>query len=128
MANIDIENLAYEIAKTLTDYGQEIQKGVTKSAEKVAKKAVATLKTTSPKLTGKYAKGWVATKEQEFATDTNIIIHNKTSWQLSHLLENSHALRNGGRSKPQVHIKPVEEQAILEFTQEVKGAIENVTV
>ena len=125
MANISINDLASEIAKSLTNYGQEIQKRTNISVKSVAKKAAQTLKQTSPELTGDYAKGWEAKPQQEFATNTSYIVHNKTSWQLTHLLEESHALRDGGRSTPQIHIKPAEEMAIAEFIKEVEGVINN---
>lgn len=51
-------------------------------------------------------------------------IHNKTDYQLTHLLEKGHAKRNGGRVNPEVHIRPNEERAVKEFESRIKGAIE----
>jgi len=124
-STINVGQLAAEIAKSLTMYGQGIQKRTNLSVKSVAKRAAQTLKQTSPKSTGDYAKGWQAKPQQEFATNTSYIVHNKTSWQLTHLLEESHALRDGGRSTPRVHIKPAEEMAIAEFIKEVEGVISN---
>ena len=126
MANsININALAEEIANALTEYGQEVQNGVSKSAKKVASKTVKTLKATSPKNTGKYAKGWRAKAQNEFANATSYVVHNATDYQLTHLLENGHANANGGRTSARPHIRQAEEQAIEEFTQEVEGVIQS---
>lgn len=126
MANsININSLAAEIANTLTEYGQEVQKGISKSAKKVANKTVKTLKATSPKNTGKYAKGWRAKAEKEYAMSTSYIVHNATDYRLTHLLENGHANAKGGRTAARPHIRQAEEQAIEEFTQEVEGVIQS---
>ena len=51
-------------------------------------------------------------------------IYNKTDYQLTHLLEKSHLTRNGGKTTPQVHIAPVEEQCIREFEDKITRKIE----
>lgn len=52
-----------------------------------------------------------------------IKIHNKTDYQLTHLLEFGHATRNGGRTKPEPHIRPIEEKYSKEFENELKKKI-----
>ena len=44
-----------------------------------------------------------------------ITIQNKKAYQLTHLLEHSHLLRNGTKSTPISHIYPVEQKSIKEF-------------
>ena len=128
MANINIDQIANEIANNLTKYGQSVQEGIDLSSEKVAKKTVKTLKQTSTENTGDYKKGWTDTKEKEFATNTSHTVHNKTDYQLTHLLENGHAKRGGGRVEARPHIKQAEEQAVDEFIQEVEEVIRNANV
>lgn len=125
MSEINIDNLASEIANTLTKYGQNVQKGINVSSNKIAKKVVKTLKQKSPEKTGGYKNGWTSNKEQEFLTNTNHIVYNKTDYQLTHLLENGHAKANGGRTAGRPHIRPAEELAKLEFIQEVEEVIRN---
>lgn len=108
----------------LNEYKQDVQEGIAKSAEEVAKHGRDELKRTSPKKTGSYRKGWsIHTSKTMYNIET--IIHNKTNYQLTHLLEKPHATRNGGVTTPIVHIKPVEQKCIAEFEKDVESIIEN---
>ena len=113
-----------EIADILDEYSSDIQKAITESAIKVAKQGANELKTSSPKRTGKYKKGWrvKTTKVQGFVS---CVIHNATDYQLTHLLEKPHLKRNGGLTTPKVHIAPVEEKSNKQYEQEVIKIIEN---
>lgn len=100
-------------------------KKVNESSTRVAKDAVKKLKSNSPKLTGSYAKGW-RQKENKFIGQPNThIIHNKTDYQLTHLLEKGHAKAGGGRVEAIPHVRPAEQEAIEQFTSEVEEAIKN---
>ena len=116
MANI--EGLSDAIVKALAEYTDEIEKGLEVEKKSVADKAVQTLKTTSPKKTGKYAKGWTVSDIKG-----KKVVHNKTDYQLTHLLEYGHAKRNGGRVAGKPHIRPVEEEVIKDFTEGVEKVI-----
>jgi hypothetical protein len=112
-------DLSKEIADILSAYTDEVTEGLEKSKLKVAKNAVKTLRQTSPEGdTGDYAKGW-----NYLTTRGDFVIYNATDYQLTHLLEYGHAKVNGGRVAPRVHIRPVEEQVIKEFTKEVEKVI-----
>lgn len=124
--SISIDMLAGEIAKAMSNYEQNIIKGIDVSSEKIAKKAVKTLKETSPKDTGDYAKGWTYDKPDYYSPSTKVrTVYNKTDYQLTHLLENGHMNRNGSRTEGKPHIAPAEKQAVEEFEKEVKEVIEN---
>lgn len=112
-------SLANEIAKALSEYSQELENEVDEIAKEVAEEAVDTLKQTSPKRYGKYAKSW---KVKRNSKGSYVVYNGPTTYRLTHLLENSHLLRNGGRSKAQPHIKPVEEKVIEDFEKRVKEA------
>lgn len=107
---VDIKDLATEIAAGLTEYDQNVADEIKTIVDDVAQEGVDELKQSSPKLTGSYRRGW--RKKQTYAdtrTKRNTVF-NKTDYQITHLLEYGHASRNGGRVKPSVHIKPVEEK------------------
>ena len=110
-------DLANEIAKALAEYSSEIEDEVDLIAEDVASEAVDELKATSPKRYGKYAGNWRLKKNAK----GSYVVHNAApTYRLTHLLENSHLLRNGRRSKAQPHIKPVEEKVKENFEKRIK--------
>lgn len=92
------------IDSILNELKADVQEALEKTSKEVAKEGINRLKSTSPKRTGKYSKGWGQTKQKD-----SIIIHNKKRASLTHLLEKGHAKRNGGRVAPIKHIEPVEE-------------------
>jgi hypothetical protein len=114
----NINDISKEIAKALKEYTIEITEGLEKAKLEVAKDTVNNLKESSPKDSGDYAKGWAVKK-----VDTAQIVHNKTDYQLTHLLEYGHAKVNGGRVSPKVHIRPAEEKAINGFLEKVEKVI-----
>lgn len=121
------EQLQSTIQQMLHDIPQKVDNVIDEAAEKVSKEAVKTLKATSPKRPGggRYAKGW-ATKK----VGKQIVIHNKTDYQLTHLLENGHDIVSHGRKVGhyggQKHIAPVEQEVIENMTKEVEKGIEKL--
>ena len=108
----------------LDDYSKDIYRGIKEASIEVADKGAKTLRQTSPKKTGKYRRGW-RVKTYEGAYDTMSVIYNATNWQLTHLLENGHITRNGRtKTKPIVHIYPVEQECIKEFEEDTIKIIE----
>lgn len=123
MTNIDVDQLANEIAKGLAEYSKDVIEGIDEVSESITKKAVKELKTKSPKRTKKYAKGWTKKAIKKFGETNSHIIYNKNKPGLTHLLEYGHAKRGGGRVEGIPHIRPVEEQVIEEFVSEVEKVI-----
>lgn len=117
-----------DISEILNDYSDDIQEGITKLAQEEANKGKNELKISSPKHTGDYSKGWRVNtnKGRGFITCT---IHNATDYQLTHLLEKAHVIRNKygswGTSTPKVHIKPVEDKIVKEYEIQVEKIIKN---
>jgi hypothetical protein len=124
MANINIDQLASEIAKELSTYSQEVVQKVNVCSERVGKTAVKQLKQTSPKRYGDYAKSWTMKTEPEVGQPHKRIVHVKAPhYRLTHLLEHGHAKAGGGRVEGKPHIRPAEEMVIQEFTREVEEVI-----
>jgi hypothetical protein len=123
---IGAQDFSKAVENTLKEYGLSVTLRMNEAVEKVGNNAADLLKDTSPKRKGggKYAKSWVCTKTSDSPLETTVIVHNKKHYRLTHLLENGHATRNGGRTKAQPHIKPAEEQAISEFIKAAKEAID----
>lgn len=107
-------DLAGEINKILEEYGDEVNTRMSEVVDKLARKGVKQLRATSPVDTGapksgSYAKGWTVetSGKKHRQLRCSATIYNKQPG-LPHLLENGHALRQGGRSPKIEHIKPVE--------------------
>lgn len=118
--NIDISNLAAEIEKELLNYSQEVTEQLKESIKQVAEETVTEIKNNSPSRTGKYRKGWKTKVAYEGQEDLRILVHNRTSYQLTHLLEYGYAKVNGGRVEGKKHIAPAEENAANKLINKVK--------
>lgn len=115
------QSLQSQIQAILSDYGEDVEDMLREVIPEVAKDAVKKLKKTSPKNKGKYAKSW-AQQTEKGRMSISSVIYNKEPG-LPHLLEYSHALRNGGRSRPEPHIAPVEEWANKEVVERIEEAL-----
>lgn len=119
-----IDKLAGEIALAVQEYTQDVSEAIEKKVDTTAKAIVDELKITSPKDTGKYAKGWTSkksTKDGEYKQ----IVHNKDKPSLVHLLEFGHATMDGGRTEAQPHVQPAYEKHTANFESDIKRIIKN---
>lgn len=119
-------NFSQQMKSLLSGYSDRLCRAIGETIDEEAKAAVDELKVTSPrrkKNGGSYAKNWRA---QTFngRTYTEAEIYNR-EYSLTHLLENGHASRNGGRVDPRVHIAPVEEAAVDHVVKKIEQLIEN---
>ena len=126
-------SIAIQMADILDGYSKEVKRAASDSIDKVAKESVRKLKDTSPKRTGakhvrKYAEGWRVKRERGPDGIVTATVHNKTNYQLTHLLENGHVIKNGkgeyGRTNGIKHIAPVEEWANSELPLEIERKLE----
>lgn len=130
MSNIDIlaDNLANEIVEALQKYGENVADDVKKGVDKVGKETNEEIKKhiTFKQPTGKYVKAFRLKTVFEDRNDKRITWHVANGeHRLTHLLENGHALRQGGRAKAYPHIKYGEELAIKRMEEVAKEAIKN---
>lgn len=122
MANTS--SVTVQMERILDSYSREVQEATNKAIDSVAKEAASKLRNTSPRKTGDYAKGWKIKKERGKDGLQTVTVHNRTNYQLTHLLENGHVVRNKkgtyGRTRPIKHIAPVEEWAVDELPREIE--------
>lgn len=121
---VEVSLVDKEIMKYLQEYKEDVSDIVEEVSNRVGKKATEELKIKSP--TGyrkSYAKGWRLKKDKIGKNKYIVKIHNKTDYQLTHLLEFGHAKRNGERTSPYPHIRPVEEKYKKVFEQEIRKEI-----
>ena len=120
MSKISVDALTEEVIKALNEYKDVAEEDFEEVAKSVAKEGAKKLKATSPRGSGKgrkghYANGWGVTYERKGNGKFRFTVHNKKKPGLAHLLEKGHQLRQGGKAKAIVHIKPVEEWCNEEF-------------
>lgn len=119
---VTIEGLGAAINEILQEYGNDIDEALDPVLKKATQTARSELRATSPKRSGEYKKGWQYKKDRESLEYT---IYNGVKPGLTHLLENGHAKRNGGRVPAYPHIKEVEDKMADALPDEVKDAIEH---
>lgn len=132
---VKVEAFGNEIVQMLNKYNDDIKKGIADASLNVAEEGAKKLQETKqPSGEGgtarpmkrrewkKYSKGWKVktTLKPAYAS---AVIHNKTDYQLTHLLEYGHITRNGTRTRAFKHIKPVEEYCQNEFEKKCKEVI-----
>lgn len=117
-----------QMSTILEDYKGDVKSVWNKASNKVGRESVNKLKNTSPKKTGSYAQGWSVKRTRGKGDLMDVIVHNKTDYQLTHLLENGHVIRNKkgeyGRTNGIKHIAPVEQWANDEIPREIERELE----
>lgn len=104
-------NLQEAVSKIMQTYSTYVYEAAYEAIDEVSKEAVKKLKATSPRATGEYAKNWARKLDKQRLTVGATIYNKAPTYRLTHLLENGHAKRGGGRVPAKPHIKPVEEWA-----------------
>lgn len=111
---VSIKDLEKALNDYLQDYVEDIEDDVENVTDSITKEATKELQQVSPRGKGSrsnpYYKGWTRQKNRKIRGRYVIAIHNKTNYQLTHLLEFGHATKNGGRTKAIPHIRPTEEK------------------
>lgn len=121
-------DISLQMRNIMTEYNQEVRNAFEKSSNGVAAASVNKLKSSSPKNAKhhyrKYAEGWARKKDKGLG----YTVYNRTNWQLTHLLENGHVIRNAkgtyGRTSGIKHIAPVEEWANSELVERIERELE----
>lgn len=130
-AKVDIDQMAKEIILQMELYNKVCEEDVKNATMNTAKFVVKELRSAKPPGSEKYGswdayrKGWKAerlNKKGGFRFD--MVVHNKTHYRLTHLLEKGHALVTGGRTRSFEHIKPIEQMAEDIFVDEIIHELE----
>lgn len=131
MAKVTLDNLGAAVEKILDEYEADVLKGLSGATAEVAKAGAAAVRTNARATfggTGAYARGW-SSKTTTTRIGADAVIYNRTEYRLSHLLENGHALKRGGRTigrgfvQGRAHIEPVEEEINARYEKAVKDII-----
>ena len=120
-----IDKLADAVVKELMEYSQDVVDATKEECREVAEDTVKLLRQTSPRRTGKYARGWRHKTSFEDKGNIRETVYN-TRYMLTHLLENGHAKVNGGRVNGIPHIEPAERKAGELLEEKVKVRLGNI--
>ena len=122
-----IGKLTEAITEELTIYNNNVIDGIKKEAKKSMDQLVKQTKATSPVGKRKRYKKSIKskkTKETDRAVSYTWYVDGP-DYRLSHLLENGHATRNGGRSKAYHFIRDASEPILKEYAKNVEEVIKN---
>ena len=125
---IGIDQLGEAIAQELTLYGTNVIDGVKKEARKSMSQLVKDTKATAPvgKRRKHYRDSITSRKISENERSVSYLWYVKGSdYRLSHLLENGHALRDGGRTDGTHFIENASDPILKKYIQAVEEVIKN---
>ncbi|MCD8338099.1 MAG: HK97 gp10 family phage protein [Lachnospiraceae bacterium] len=120
---VKINEMASAVMESLTEYADLAADEMKKAVQTAGKTVKKEIEATAPKDTGAYAKSWAVKKVKETSQSMDVVVYSKTKYQLAHLLEHGHALRNGGRVKAYPHIAPAEEKGLEKLETELKKGL-----
>lgn len=122
------DTVEVQLRKILEDYSEEVKQTANNAVEEVANESVQKLKNTSPRQSGSYAKGWKVKRTRGGTGVHSCTVHNATDYQLTHLLERGHIVRNKkgtyGRAPAHPHIAPVAEWAESELPRKIEEKLQ----
>ena len=117
---IPVDQLAKEVMAGLEEYAELAADVLKKEIQAAGKVAKTQIEQTAPRKTGRYAKSWAVKKTGETSNSLSVTVHSRSRYMLTHLLENGHAKRGGGRVAAIPHIAPAEENAIKSLEQNIE--------
>ena len=121
--SIKIDDLVREVMKGLDEYADVTTEQVKKAVRKAGNTVRKEIQQNAPKNTGDYAKSWAVKKVRESSHTLEVVVHSKNRYQLTHLLEFGHCLRNGGRTRAMPHIAPAEEKGIEQLEKMIESLV-----
>ena len=121
---IPVDQLASEVMKGLEEYAELATDVMKKEIQETGKVVKQQIEQTAPRKSGRYAKSWAVKKTAETSSTLEVTVHSRNRYMLTHLLENGHAKRGGGRVRAIPHIAPAEEMGIKELEERIERALQ----
>lgn len=129
MEKIDVNDFANKIKNILEEWRGVTEEAVAMGIAETAEHAVNQLHAANPAGSGQYASwsdynaSWRSSSTPWAKGKQSVVVHNEKKYRLTHLLENGHALKNGGRARPFPHIAPVAEEAERDLLENIRKYI-----
>ena len=130
---IGVLDLSKEIDAMFVTYGNQVSEVIDDAIKTVAEEAETELKAVqkfNPERnpSGVYSGDWTFTVEPVKRFVRKVVVYNDEHYRLTHLLENGHAVKRGGRvvgkAQSYEHIYPVNQKAQERFVEEI---VERIT-
>lgn len=123
---INVDELSETINQELDNYNRDVVDGIKKQAKESMDKLVKVTKETAPKRRPRYYKHITSkqTKNDRFGTEYTWYVKGN-EYRLSHLLENGHATRNGGRVQGTHFIKKASDPILEEYEKTVEDILKD---
>ena len=129
---VGILDLSAAIEEIIKEYGEDVYDVVNESVEEVTEEATDKLKAVNHWAndgSGAYAGSWTNDEKKKSRIFYSKVVHNEEHYQLTHLLENGHVIRNGtgrsyGKTGKYPHVKPVKDWAEKELPKRFKERLE----
>ena len=118
-----IDQMAHVIMEGLQEYADLAAEDMKAAVRKAGNAAKKDIQANAPERTGAYKKSWSVKTVRENANAMEVVVYSRNRYQLAHLLEFGHALRQGGRTRAFPHIAPAEERAAEMLVREVEAAL-----
>lgn len=123
MDRIKVDALAQTVMEGLEEYAKLATEDMKEAVKKAGQEAKKDVQAGAPVKSGAYKKSWTVKTTREDVNSMEITVHSRNRYQLAHLLEFGHALRNGGRARAFPHIAPAEEKAAELLEREIRQAL-----
>ena len=122
--NVKGIDLGDAIMRELRAYSEGLAIEADNTAKRNAKKLKQKIEEKSPEDTGSYSRGWRIKEISNQLGASKYVVHNKTDYRLTHLLEYGHATHGGTKTvKAQPHIIPARDEVEKMFLQEIEEMV-----
>ena len=119
-----MDSISEQLDNIMNEIVKEVDELSNITSRNVAKDTAKDLRNTSPKRTGAYAKDWAVKSERGAGGSMIYTVHNTKHYQLTHLLENGHIIRNKkgeySRAPAHPHIKQARDRAEQKLLAELE--------
>lgn len=124
--NVTAQGFQKAIDEILKEYGDDIEDVLIKVLPGVADDACEKVKQAGDPKWRRYNEGWAVDYGRTGKFTLTATVHNVTDYQLTHLLEYSHPMPQGGISRAYVHIYPVNEWVHEEVVKRVEEKLNDL--
>ena len=123
---INADGFQQAIKELLDEYGEGVQGVLLSVLPEIANEARDKVMKAGQSNWTRYNSGWTVSEGKTGKYSVNATVHNATDYQLTHLLEYSHPMPQGGTSKAYTHIAPVNEWVQEEVIKKVEDRINDL--